>query len=227
LKRTIFKKKDHSRATIQASIRESLLGGSIEEERKSELLSMINSFTVMKDLDFLDIEERIHLDERNSINLIKKISEATAVLEKSGIMDYSILLIKFLAPSPPVPLLDPSLIQESPDQILEEEEEESSLFSKRVKSISENDEIYSYQSLDPSFKYNVYIIDFLQTYDWKRFIEKKAKKLLSKSKEEDISAQNPSFYRNRMINFLKKALPNYNDSNNTISKKTTFRNTLA
>lgn len=64
---------------------------------------------------------------------------------------------------------------------------------------------HKYVSACEDYYYHLSIIDYLQEFNWDKFLENRAKSLINKKKDHNmISAVEPNYYRTRFVNFMKE-----------------------
>jgi hypothetical protein len=176
--------------------------------------TVLCKYTVLKDLDFKNLEKTLDLDQNQSKILYERVVSATNLLKTCEIIDYSLLIFKLIPNS-----LSNSKTSHLHEEIKECEKERNPFltkdYPKSVKIEEEKEKIdvndlYYYKSEEENCGYGICIIDFLQTYTWRRYLEKKTKKLVHQVEEEAVGAQTPEFYAARIQLFLKSLLPNLN-----------------
>jgi len=146
------------------------------------------SSKTLKDHDFLKIEQKLKVSEDMKLKLLDILSEDIEFLWRLHLIDYSLIVFiinraKYLqdGESSPRKASDLSLHDQSwPFYIATEDR--------------------------PDLCYNIGVIDFLQTYTLQKKMEKNVKKFINLAPNLDTSAQDPTFYKERFIKFLKQIL---------------------
>ena len=176
---------------------------------------------VMKDLNFLEFEKVILLNKKNSIKLNNIIKSDASFLCECGIMDYSLLVCKIgLNNDEIISIFGKKHNIESDNEIklIQENISNESFDGNYLINIDDNkgnynennlnfkiDEIkyikkYIFPSLKASNLYIIAIIDFLQIYNFQKYLENHYKKI--KSDEKLISSIPPEPYKERFIKFV-------------------------
>ena len=176
---------------------------------------------VMKDLNFLEIEKVILLNKQNSIKLNNIIKSDASFLCECGVMDYSLLVRKIgLNNDEMISIFGKQHNIESDNEIklIQENISSENKINNCLGNIGDNkknyneknlnfkiDEIiyiknYIFPSLKASNLYIIAIIDFLQLYNFQKYLENQYKKI--KSDENLISSIPPEPYKERFIKFV-------------------------
>ena len=162
------------------------LKGSLQG-RKTQNIRKVDRGHAFKDLDFLNYQkmndEIIDFNKEIVNEVLDKLQSDLNILVKSNIMDYSLLFY----------------IYEIPPQSSESD------YNKFFNLFA--DERYKYKifkSQKNKYLYILGIIDYLQSYNAKKFLENKYLYILHGKNIKNISAVEPGFYAKRMYNFAKE-----------------------
>jgi 1-phosphatidylinositol-4-phosphate 5-kinase len=158
-----------------------LKGSSLNRTTELEI-DKVNKI-VMKDNNFEEIEKYILL-EKGEINRLRAISKADAYfLTDMGIMDYSLYVVKL------------SLGREQIRAIFETDEQSLRHYRK-----------YLFRGLQSNIAYIISIIDFLQIYNFSKYLETNIKYYIKSRPKDirDISSVPPDLYYERFIQFIEK-----------------------
>ncbi len=176
---------------------------------------------VMKDLNFLEIEKVILLNKQNSIKLNNIIKNDASFLCDCGIMDYSLLVCKIGLNNDEIislfgkkhniesendikTILEKSSNEISDNDILINFEENKDNYNENNLNFKINEiqdiKKYIFPSLKASHLYIIAIIDFLQLYNFQKYLENHYKKI--KTDEKLISSIPPEPYKERFIKFV-------------------------
>ena len=162
------------------------LKGSLQG-RKTQNIRKVDRGHAFKDLDFLNYQkmndEIIDFNKEIVNEVLDKLKSDLKMLVKSNIMDYSLLFY----------------IYEIPPQSSESD------YNKFFNLFA--DERYKYKifkSQKNKYLYILGIIDYLQSYNAKKFLENKYLYILHGKNIKNISAVEPGFYAKRMYNFAKE-----------------------
>ncbi len=162
------------------------LKGSLQG-RKTQNIRKAEREHAFKDLDFLNYQkmndEIINFNIEIVSEVLDKLQSDLNMLVKSNIMDYSLLFY----------------IYEIPPQSSEND------YNKVFNLFA--DERYKYKifkSQQNKYLYILGIIDYLQSYNAKKFLENKYLYILHGKNIKNISAVEPEFYAKRMYNFAKE-----------------------
>ena len=162
------------------------LKGSLQG-RKTQNIRKAERGHAFKDLDFLNYQkmndEIIDFNKEIINEVLYKLQSDLNILVKSNIMDYSLLFY----------------IYEIPPQSSEND------YNKVFNLFA--DERYKYKifkSQKNKYLYILGIIDYLQSYNAKKFLENKYLYILHGKNIKNISAVEPEFYAKRMYNFAKE-----------------------
>ena len=162
------------------------LKGSLQG-RKTQNIRKVDRGHAFKDLDFLNYQkmndEIINFNIEIVSEVLDKLQSDLNILVKSNIMDYSLLFY----------------IYEIPPQSSESD------YNKVFNLFA--DERYKYKifkSQQNKYLYILGIIDYLQSYNAKKFLENKYLYILHGKNIKNISAVEPEFYAKRMYNFAKE-----------------------
>jgi len=138
---------------------------------------------VLKDLDFERFEKKLYLKEAKKGVLLRQIEADSLFLRKMKLIDYSLMI--FLV---------------NKDQY---RREQGSLHDEFI---TKNPLASLENSRDPGFSYNVGIVDYLQPYNLEKAFEKIMKKIKKLNLKLDTSSQEPIFYSERFIGFVRKII---------------------
>ena len=199
--------------------------------------------TVMKDLNFNEVEEVFLLNKADSKKLLNICEKDSKFLCKSGIMDYSLFVAKISLNNDEIKSLfgrdhrkatekqflemigkvresrpTNSSIEKEPDD--NNENEKDKLIDNGEDNIRFKEgnigclKKYLYPSLKGDVAYIMSIIDYFQIYNLQKNLETKYKKLKAGVQEKAISSVPPDEYKDRFIEFVK----NKTDSEHYLQK---------
>lgn len=157
-------------------------------ERKTKNIQNADKSRALKDLDFLYLtkidKQFINFSKDAIMQIVYELLQKDLImLTDNNLMDYSILFFIFLIP----------------DQKNEEEYKEvMDLFCDKL------NEQRLYISRNSKYLYLIGIIDYLQEFNLKKFLENKYKAMLYGKEVMNISAVAPTIYSNRMLEFAKE-----------------------
>ena len=203
-----------------------LKGSTINREIKGLDMSKIDN-GVMKDVNFNDIEFGIMVNNKNNENINKSAYKDSKFLEKMGLMDYSLFVVKL------------SLNREESSEIFGEgiqekiEQDYMDVLNDKTVMINPNNETttldytintigskttfkgnrnkykyykpYLFPGLNVGTGYIISIIDFLQAYNFYKIVENTYKTTIQGRKsdaEGGISCVEPKLYSERFINYV-------------------------
>ena len=165
--------------------------------------------SIMKDLDFIEIDQSIKLNTQQREELIRSIESDVHFFTTNQIIDYSIILA----------VVDRKLFEQPQKSIKDEAIEESGLKTSRRNTVStarssmiESSELslnllknhHILQSInDPDRLFIIGIIDYFQLYDLQKSAERFFKRLMACNPKLDTSSQPPSIYSERFIKWVK------------------------
>jgi len=141
---------------------------------------------VLKDLDFEKFEKRLHIRPDIRIALIHQIEADSLFLRSVKLIDYSFMVFfinkrKYIEVTGNVP-------------------EDGFITKNQLASLEKLDMMGN----GTGIFYHVGIVDYLQPYNFNKFMEKLIKKVKKLDANLDTSSQNPQVYSTRFINFIKK-----------------------
>ena len=199
--------------------------------------------TVMKDLNFNEVEEVFLLNKADSKKLLNICEKDSEFLCSSGIMDYSLFVAKISLNNDEIKSLfgrdhrkatekqflemigkvresrpTNSSIEKEPDD--NNENEKDKLIDNGEDNIRFKEgnigclKKYLYPSLKGDVAYIMSIIDYFQIYNLQKNLETKYKKLKAGVQEKAISSVPPDEYKDRFIEFVK----NKTDSEHYLQK---------
>ena len=199
--------------------------------------------TVMKDLNFNEVEEVFLLNKADSKKLLNICEKDSTFLCSSGIMDYSLFVAKISLNNDEIKSLfgrdhrkatekqflemigkvresrpTNSSIEKEPDD--NNENEKDKLIDNGEDNIRFKEgnigclKKYLYPSLKGDVAYIMSIIDYFQIYNLQKNLETKYKKLKAGVQEKAISSVPPDEYKDRFIEFVK----NKTDSEHYLQK---------
>ena len=157
-------------------------------ERKTKNIQNTDKSRALKDLDFLYLrkidKQFINFTKDAILHIVYELLQKDLImLTDNNLMDYSILFFVFIIP----------------DQKNEEEYKEvMDLFCDKL------NEQRLYISRNSKYLYLIGIIDYLQEFNLKKFLENKYKTMLYGKEVMNISAVAPTIYSNRMLEFAKE-----------------------
>ena len=184
-------------------------------KRKSKF-DMGNNNNVMKDLDFNEFEKSIMLS-LSSIERLRINSEKDSqFLCKSGLMDYSLFLVKLtLNKEEAKDTFGDNIIEKQNDDFIQI----TSSNENNKKDLDRNSEYYKgkgaihdiqhykkylFPSLNQGTAYIISIIDYFQLFNFFKYIESnlKTKFLFQKKNKNEISCVDPKSYSDRFIKYI-------------------------
>ena len=184
-------------------------------KRKSKF-DMGNNNNVMKDLDFNEFEKSIMLS-LSSIERLRINSEKDSqFLCKSGLMDYSLFLVKLtLNKEEAKDTFGDNIIEKQNDDFIQI----TSSNENNQKDLDRNSEYYKgkgaihdikhykkylFPSLNQGTAYIISIIDYFQLFNFFKYIESnlKTKFLFQKKNKNEISCVDPKSYSDRFIKYI-------------------------
>lgn len=156
-------------------------------ERKTKNIQKAPKDQALKDLDFLYMKkiDRTLIDFTRAATkqIIESLLQTDLILlTDNNLMDYSILLYIFKVP----------------DET--NEKDYTKLFELFEDKLNQH---RVYLSNNKKYLYLIGIIDYLQEFNTKKFLENKYKKMLYGKEVANISAVNPTIYSNRMFEFAR------------------------
>ena len=145
----------------------------------------------LKDMDFLRFENNIKIPNEYKERLAEAIARDSRFFRDHGIMDYSLILMKINRNAM--------------------ERKKTETFGNLPPDIVYTDyfknPLHSIMSIEePGVYYHIGIIDYLQLWDIKKKLEKNTKILFKFDKNLDVSAQEPTKYSERFIDFIRKII---------------------
>ena len=201
-----------------------LKGSTTNREVKALNMTKIGG-DVMKDLNFNDIEFGIMVSNKNIEKIRITTTKDSKFLESLGLMDYSLFVVKLS--------LDKKQLTEIFGEGIEEKQEKdymdiinektimvgnindvtTNLDINSIKEKSDNSngkykyyKIYLFPGLNARTAYIISIIDYLQSYNFYKFVEYEYKTTFGNSGKTDnqggISCVNPKLYSERFINYV-------------------------
>ena len=203
-----------------------LKGSTTNREVKGLNMTKIGG-DVMKDLNFNDIEFGIMVNNKNIEKIRNITTKDSKFLEKLGLMDYSLFVVKLSLDKQRLTDIFGEGIQEKQEKdymdvinektVMEGNLNEMSsnldlsLFKEKQEITNTNSQykhykIYLFPGLNTRTAYIISIIDFLQSYNFYKFVEYECKTTFGMSRKTDIhggiSCVNPKLYSERFINYV-------------------------
>ena len=182
-------------------------------KRKSNF-DMNNNNNVLKDLDFNEFEKNIML----SLSSIERLREATKkdslFLSKSGLMDYSLFLVKLtLSKDEAVDTFGEQIAEKQSDDFIQiiSSDNKYKKTKKRTSYTGEGKNIdiehykqYLFPSLTQGTAYIISIIDYFQIFNFFKYMESSIKTgfFNKKNKMNSISCVDPKTYSERFIRYI-------------------------
>jgi len=156
-----------------------------EVDRLTKNIEKVSKLQALKDLDFKWMKkidhDLIQVNPAHTELIEDALTKDLVMLADLGLMDYSLLLI----------IVDNSYKQADDREEIEKLFSEPKLIRKIIPSIN------------GKYVYIIGIIDYLQTYNFKKAIEHKFKKIVH---DDKASAVDPKLYAYRMKKFLSRHL---------------------
>ena len=173
----------------------------------------------MKDNNFDEIEHKIFLSKESSEKLRNICKKDSEFLRDMELMDYSLFLIKISLPKKEmIDIFGKDIIEKqnnASDKILiddNEEEKNNSDNDKMKRNFSVRGEgklhdiefyrPYLYPSINIGTAYILSIIDFLQLFNFFKYLESELKTKFKKDGKKIISCVDPKTYSDRFINYI-------------------------
>ena len=173
----------------------------------------------MKDNNFDEIEHKIFLSKESSDKLRDICKKDSEFLRDMELMDYSLFLIKISLPKKEmIDIFGKDIIEKqnnASDKILiddNEEEKNNSDNDKMKRNFSVRGEgklhdiefyrPYLYPSINIGTAYILSIIDFLQLFNFFKYLESELKTKFKKDGKKIISCVDPKTYSDRFINYI-------------------------
>jgi hypothetical protein len=175
---------------------------------------MNNNNNVLKDLDFNEFEKNIML----SLSSIERLREATKkdslFLCKSGLMDYSLFLVKLtLSKDEAIDTFGEQIAEKQSDDFIQiiSSDNNNNINKKRTSYTGkgknfdiEHYKQYLFPSLSQGTAYIISIIDYFQIFNFFKYIESNIKTgfFNKKKKMNSISCVDPKTYSERFIRYI-------------------------
>ena len=171
----------------------------------------------MKDNNFDEIEHRIFLSKESSDKLRKICKKDSEFLRDMDLMDYSLFLIKITLPKEEaIDIFGKNIIKDqmrASDKILIDEENKNDTKIGDVKrnfSVAGEGKMhdieyykpYLYPSINIGSAYILSIIDYLQIFNFFKYLESELKTRFRKDGKKIISCVDPQTYSDRFINYI-------------------------
>ena len=179
-------------------------------KRKSNF-QMENDNNVMKDLDFIEFEKSIIMSKQ-SIQTLREMTEVDSnFLKRSGLMDYSLFLVKLTLQKEEEEDIFGENIRERHDQDFKQYKiDKSKNYKRHWRYVSykglgkvhdvENYRQYLFPSLNNGTAYIISIIDYFQIFNFFKYVESSIKNNLHK--KNTISCVDPVTYSERFIKYI-------------------------
>ena len=169
-----------------------------------------NDKKTMKDNDFNDIEKKIFLEKKSSDKLRKICENDSKFLKDMELMDYSLFLVKLsLSKEDAEDIFGKNVMgnqNEASEQMLLEDNSDIDNNKKRVGERKKYNinyyEQYLYPSLNQGTAYILSIIDYLQLFNFFKFVESELKTKFRKNGKKIISCVEPEIYSKRFIGYI-------------------------
>ena len=175
---------------------------------------MADNNNVMKDLDFNEFEKRLML----SLSSIKKLKERTTKDSKflcsSGLMDYSLFLVKLtLNKEEAGDTFGDNITEEQDKDFIQIISDDKNNKNNKIRKISYKGQgiihdvthyrQYLFPSLNQGTAYIIAIIDYFQIFNFFKYVESSLKtNFFQKKKKKIISCVDPVTYSNRFIKYI-------------------------
>lgn len=189
-----------------------LKGSSINRKTNFEP-GKINS-VVLKDLNFDEIEKSLLLSQIDTQKLRSICSADAYFLTDMGVMDYSLFVVKIYLPQNIINKIFEDSFNENRINTKKDEFLNSPVnYTSNLNSSDENMirdlkhySKYMFRSLSNDVVYIISIIDYLQLYNFYKFIETNYKYYIKSRPEniEEISCVKPEVYCERFISYINK-----------------------
>lgn len=182
-------------------------------KRKSNF-DMNNNNNVLKDLDFNEFEKNIML----SLSSIERLREATKkdslFLCKSGLMDYSLFLVKLtLSKDEAIDTFGEQIVEKQNDDFIQiissdnniKKNKKRTSYTGKGKNLDiEHYKQYLFPSLTQGTAYIISIIDYFQIFNFFKYMESSIKTgfFNKKKKMNSISCVDPKTYSERFIRYI-------------------------
>ena len=197
-----------------------LKGSSFKRKSKFDIEKI--DIKTMKDNKFYEIEHRIFLSKESSDKLRKICKKDSEFLRDMELMDYSLFLIKISLPKEEmIDIFGKDIIQnqmKASDKILidDNEEEKNNTVNDNIENMRRNYSVrgegklhdiefykpYLYPSINQGTAYILSIIDYLQLFNFFKYLESQIKTKFKKDGKKIISCVDPTTYSDRFINYI-------------------------
>ena len=141
----------------------------------------------LKELDFEKYENKLSLREDLKENFLNVVQKDADFLQSLGLLDYSLMLYVI-------------------DKTLCTHQEKNGNNSGERENSSNKYKLSCFESMKDDVYYRVGIIDYLTEYGIKKKLEVFFKKLLALNPNRNISAQQPKFYAERFVDYVKNMI---------------------
>lgn len=176
----------------------------------------------MKDNNFEEIEHKIFLSNESSDKLRNICKKDSEFLRDMELMDYSLFLIKINLPKEEmIDIFGKDIISEqikASDKILidDNEEEKNNTINDNIDNMKRNYSVrgegklhdiefykpYLYPSINQGTAYILSIIDYLQIFNFFKYLESELKTKFKKDGKKIVSCVDPTTYSDRFINYI-------------------------
>ena len=196
-----------------------LKGSSFKRKSKFEIEKI--DIKTMKDNNFDEIEHKIFLSKESSDKLRKICKKDSEFLRDMELMDYSLFLIKISLPKKEMEDIFGNLIiqnqmQASNKLLIDNEEEKNNTVNDNIENMKRNYSVigegklhdiefyrpYLYPSINQGTAYILSIIDYLQLFNFFKYLESELKTRFRKDGKKVISCVPPATYSDRFINYI-------------------------
>ena len=175
----------------------------------------------MKDNNFDEIEHKIFLSKESSEKLRQICKKDSEFLRDMELMDYSLFLIKIsLTKKEMMDIFGNEIINNqnaaSNKILIDDEEEKNNTINDTIENMKRNYSVmgegkmhdikyykpYLYPSLSQGTAYILSIIDYLQLFNFFKYLEMELKTRFKKDGKKIISCVDPTTYSDRFINYI-------------------------
>ena len=176
----------------------------------------------MKDNNFEEVEHKIFLSKESREKLRQNCKKDSEFLRDMELMDYSLFLIKIsLSKKEMMDIFGNDIIENqiaASDKILidDKEEEKNNTYNDNIETMKRNYSVmgegklhdiefykpYLYPSINQGSAYILSIIDYLQIFNFFKYLEMELKTKFKKDGKSIVSCVDPKTYSDRFINYI-------------------------
>ena len=165
-----------------------LKGSTYEREVLNKNPNASLNEVALKDLDFINIEEKVLIPEKLKNKLLDNLKKDVEFFKSKRLIDYSFLII----------------LGKRDEAIQEMKKSDSKNYFQIQNKKTQNDFISVKSLKNDGIYYHFGIIDYLQNYNVRKIVENYGKRLIKFDAKLDISVQDPNYYGDRFLKFMEK-----------------------